>query len=82
MSHDIRFDTSKLRGRIFEKYKTLKDFAKDLGLNSATTCNKVNGDTPWKSTEIYRATELLSISQNELGLYFFTPMVGKSQTEE
>lgn len=79
---EIRLDTSKLRGKIFERYKTLKDFANDLGLNKATTCNKVDGKTQWKATEIYQATQILGISQNEIGMYFFTPLVGKSQTGE
>ncbi len=78
---DIRFDTSKLRGRIFEKYKTLKEFANDLGLNTATATNKVNGKTQWKANEIYCITVLLGIPQSDFGLYFFTPAVGKTQQE-
>lgn len=67
----MRFNYTKLKGRIIEKYGTQKDFAKAIGLTSTTFSFKINGKSSWKNDEIAKAAELLEISPNEIVEYFF-----------
>lgn len=75
-----QFDYSKLRGRIVEKFGTLKTFAEFAGVNRPNLTNKMQGHTPFKTSEIYEMCKMLEISQDEIGVYFFTPKVSRSET--
>ena len=37
------YEYRKLRGRIVEKYNTMKDFAAVIGLSEVSVSNKING---------------------------------------
>ena len=69
------FDYSKLKGRIKEKCDTQKVFAERLGVTESTLTSKLNCDTYFTMTEIYRATEILDIGHELLFEYFFTQRV-------
>lgn len=73
MSYDYR----KLRGRIVEKYGTLKDFASDMGWSERTLSLKMNCKVFWKQPEITKAAALLEISSDRVVDYFFTQNVQK-----
>ena len=62
----------KLRGRIVEKYDTLRNFAKELNVTEATLSLKLNGKSALKYDDIERFSELLDIPKEEYGAYFFT----------
>ena len=65
------YDYSKLEGRIVEKLGTRENFAKSLGITTKSISEKLNNKTIWKQPEISKAMDLLSISSEDIGLYFF-----------
>ncbi|HNX65126.1 MAG TPA: DUF739 family protein [Oscillospiraceae bacterium] len=67
----MAFDYSKLRGKIKEKFKTQAEFAKELGISSASLSEKLNEKSDFTHTEIALSCEKLSISMNEVHDYFF-----------
>jgi len=67
----MAYDYRKLRGRIVEKYGTLKDFAEKMKWSERTLSLKMNCKVFWKQPEITKAAELLDIPYNEVMDYFF-----------
>lgn len=70
----IRYDFSKLRGRIKEKLGNEAEFAKKLNISPASLSSKFNNRSDFTSTEISRAVDIdvLDIPIDEIGIYFFT----------
>ena len=62
----------KLRGRIVEKYGSVRNFAKEVGITEGTISLKLCGKTAFKYEDIERFSELLDIPKDEYGAYFFT----------
>ena len=75
----MRFDYSKLRGRIREKYHTEREFAMQMGIGRVSLSQKFNNEVDFTQTQIHRAAELLGIKTAEYGDYFFTIEVQKSE---
>lgn len=71
----MEFDYSELSGRITAKFKTKKRYAKAAKMPASSLSMKLNGKTPWTSTDIYTAQIKLEIPPEEIGKYFFTPKV-------
>lgn len=71
----MEFDFSKLRGRIVEKYNSQAEFSRVLGVVPLTVSRKVNGETPFTSTEITKWCDKLEIPTDEIQTYFFTEKV-------
>lgn len=67
----MKFNYSKLKGRIIEKFGKQENFAKAFGVSTATISNKLNNKTYWDNPEIAKAVELLEISPDEINDYFF-----------
>ena len=65
------YDYSKLEGKIIEKFGTRESFAKASGITAKSIYDKLNNKTIWKQPEISKAMELLSISGEDIELYFF-----------
>jgi len=65
-------DYSKLKGRVYEKYGTVRRFCKEMGWSESTGSNKLKGLRDWSSDEYYRAIDLLDIKPDEVVTYFFT----------
>ena len=65
------YDYSKLEGRIVEKFGTRENFAKSLGVTAKSISEKLNNKPIWKQPEISKAMDLLSISGEDIELYFF-----------
>ena len=78
----IRFDYSKLRGRIVEKYGTQQAFALDMGISDVTMSCKLNGHTYFKQNEIAKAAKLLDVSAEEVSSYFLLTELGKVNRKE
>lgn len=70
----MAFDYSKLRGRIIEKFGSIKAFARAYGLSHVTISNKLNGKVSISMDDIVKMStpELLDIQPSEYHLYFFT----------
>ena len=70
---------AKLRGRIRENFGTQDKFAEAMGMNKSTLSQKLNARVEWSRLEVEKACQLLDIDMSEIGAYFFTEKVGKSQ---
>lgn len=73
------FDTSKLRGRIVEKFGTIGMFAKEVGCSTNTISNYMNGATNLSQDKILQWCSLLDIKEKDIPAYFFTPRVDESE---
>jgi len=73
----MKFDYSKLRGRIIEKFGSITAFAKAYGLSLITMSKKLNGKVAFSPEDIVRmsAPEFLDIQPCEYHEYFFVHMV-------
>lgn len=73
----MKFDYSKLRGRIVEKYGTCENFAAAIGSTPATVSAKLNNKSKITGPDIHKWSqpEFLDIAADEIGVYFFTPEV-------
>lgn len=66
-------DYSALRGRIRAVFGTQAAFAEAMSISECAVSQKLNGRSEWAADEIRRACELLSISPEDIPLYFFCP---------
>lgn len=75
----MSFDYSKLRGRITEKFGSIKAFAEAYGLSNVTMSKKLNGKVAISPEDIMKMStpELLDIQPSEYHLYFFVKKVHK-----
>ena len=71
----MRYDYSKLMGRIIEKYSTQSNFATAMELSEHSISLKLNCKVGWKQKEISKACDLLKISTKEIPNYFFAEKV-------
>lgn len=78
----MEFDYSKLLGRIKEFGYTQETLAREIGINESSMSLKLNNNAFFKQVEIRRICEVLEIADDEIGLYFFTPKVRKTRTED
>ncbi len=67
----MAFDYSKLKGKIIEKFGTQYNFAKKMNWSERTLSLKMNGNRPWKQTDICKAIKLLGLTEKDIPLYFF-----------
>ena len=68
----VKFNYSKLKGRITEICGTQKAFAEQLGITEGTLTSKLLGYTYFSQDEILRSLEILGISAGRTTEYFFT----------
>lgn len=67
-----KFDYSKLKGKIREKYKVQESFAKALGIATATLSVKLNNMSDFTQSEIFKAVEVLGLNTSDICDYFFS----------
>lgn len=68
----MKYNYSKLLGRIKECGLTHKQLAKAIGKNKSTLSAKLNGQFSFTTKEIDDICKVLNISNDEIGNYFFT----------
>lgn len=73
----MRWNYSKLIGRIIEIFGTQQKFAKAMKLSEHSVSEKLNNKKGWKQSEIHKACILLKIKAAEIPIYFFAPEVQK-----
>lgn len=61
----------KLRGRIIEKYGSLKNYASEMGLTSTQISRYMNGKARFTRDKMLLWGEKLDIEKDDLGSYFF-----------
>lgn len=71
----MEYDYSKLRGKVYEVYKTKADFIKDTGLSATAIHNYFNNTTKFNQDSIELFCRLLHIPIEDAMPYFFTPKV-------
>lgn len=69
----MKFNYSKLKGRIIEKFGSQKAFAKAYGISNVSMSRKLNGSIGISPEDIVSmsAPELLDIQPSEYHEYFF-----------
>lgn len=67
----MKFNYSKLLGKIKERGLTHEQLAKAIGKNKSTLSTKLNGQFAFTTKEIDDICKILDISNNEIGEYFF-----------
>ena len=68
----MAFDYSKLKGRIVEKYGSQSAFVAKFGVSENVFSQKMNNKVRFTSDDIIRITDMLDISSDDIGTYFFT----------
>jgi transcriptional regulator with XRE-family HTH domain len=68
----MRYNYSKLLGRIKEQGYTQERLAKEIGKDKSTVNAKLNGKNAFTTKEIDDICKVLDISNSEIGDYFFT----------
>lgn len=69
------FEHNKLSGLIIEKFKTKRNFAKEMKLSERTIYLKLQGKIEFKQSEIEKACKLLGIIDEDIPVYFFSKNV-------
>lgn len=67
----MKYDYSKLKGRIRECYATQEEFAKALGIGFSTLSLKLNNKAEWSQDEMRNALQLLNVEEKQVDTYFF-----------
>ena len=67
----MKFNYSRLLGRIREKGFTHADVAKHIGIVPSTFSLKLKCETVFNAYEIMAICKLLDIPAEEIGIYFF-----------
>lgn len=67
----VKFDYSKLKGKITEVCETQKAFAERLGINESTLTAKLKGNSNFTQEEILKSLKILGIVASEMADYFF-----------
>lgn len=67
----MKFNHSKLLGRIRECGFTHEQLAKAIGITKATLSAKLNGHFYFLAKEMYAICDVLNIPISEIGEYFF-----------
>ncbi len=71
MNEKIIFDYSILEGKIKQYYDTQEKFAKAIPMGRTSLNQKLQNNLDFTSQNIYRISELLHISAEEIGEVFF-----------
>ncbi len=67
----MKFNYSKLLGRIRELGFTQEQVALDMGIGPDTLSKKLNNKSCFSTREVVAICKLLDISKAEIGAYFF-----------
>ena len=76
----VKYNYSKLKGRIKELDMTLNGFAERLGIAEQTLYKKFNNQTYFTQEEIDKAMKIIMQPMSKVQLYFFNKKVAKNET--
>ena len=66
-----KFNYSKLRGKIKEKFHNQRNFAESMNMSHVTLSGKINNKVGWNQTEMIKACYLLDGDTTNILEYFF-----------
>ena len=69
--HKMKYNYSKLLGKIKERGLTHEQLASEIGKNKCTLSAKINGQYSFTAKEIDDICKVLSIPNADIGEYFF-----------
>jgi transcriptional regulator with XRE-family HTH domain len=72
---NVKFDYSKLLGKIKEKGYIQSDIAKKVGIGKTTFNEVLSGKTFLRQPTIIKICDVLEIAYKDIPLYFFTQRV-------
>ena len=75
----IQFDYSALLGLMREKHYTQESLANAANMGLTQLSQKLNGRYPFKQSDIHSISNVLGIYPQDIGRYFFTLRVEKTQ---
>lgn len=75
----MQFDTSKLKGRIYEVYGNQKEFCKAINAHDSNVSGYLNGRSTLSQESIEAWAKALKIEPSEIGLYFFARAFDETQ---
>ena len=75
MKTQVKFDYSKLLGKIKEKGYTLNELAKCIGMAASTFSLRLSGEGFFRQPEVIKICDVLGIAYKDIPLYFFTRKV-------
>lgn len=64
------FEHTELEKRVNEVYGTPENFAEESGISGIR--KKLDGEMEFTITDIYKSTDLLTLTKNEVNKFFFT----------
>ena len=76
----MKFNYSKLRGKIKEVYGTQDMFAEELGIGRVSLSQRLNNLLEFTQQEIFKACKLLGIPLEEISIYFFCTDSSETRT--
>lgn len=71
----MKWNYSKLRGKIKEIFGTQDAFAEAIGIGRVSLSQRLNNMLEFTQEEMFRACDLLGIPMCDIQEYFFTPQV-------
>ena len=71
----LKFDYSRLLGKIKEKCGTQNEFARQMRMSRTSLSKRLNNLIDFTADEMLRACKILDISDADIPLYFFTAKV-------
>lgn len=74
-----RFNYASLLGLMREAGYTQESLAAATGMSLSQLSQKLNGHYPFKQTDIQKISDVLGIASRDIGRYFFTTVVEKTQ---
>lgn len=69
----VEYDYAKLRGRIVEKFGSVRSFAEKINVANSTICAKLKGKKTITKADVITWSHYLDIEIDDIGVYFFTP---------
>lgn len=67
----VKFDDSRIRGKIIEKYGSCKEFSKHVAESPTTISRLLRGHGVFTQYIIYEWAVVLGMSREDIGYYFF-----------
>lgn len=67
----MTYEYRRLKGRIIEKYGTMGEFAKEIGISQNSLSKKMNCKTGISQEDIELWSKLLDISPDDYGAFYF-----------
>lgn len=77
-----KYDYSRLRGRIVEKYGSMSHFADSVGMTRVSVSNRITGKIMFTVEDVDKWATLLDIDVTDLHRYFFAKNVSAEKQPE